>query len=347
MQVFSVAVVGLVIVSSAILWRLAWERGRAGLPLLPSTVRPLAPWGLLDLGLAAFIWLVVNLAVMEAASRTMDTLNGKNLLEMDPEIQQQYLLLSSAATLVVCLLVAGTLWLRHRVTWRELGWDPRLLASDLVTGAKAFAMLAPVVYGLQILLTQFVESKHPVIEQLKLDPSPQFFLVAGFAAVIVAPLAEVFLFRVLLQGWLERAFARPGSSTDQIMLGGRPKETGATSDDGNPANSSNSAIEKNVPKPSDDNPYSPPVSVSHSGEFAETNSTSETAPSFRAMPILGSSLCFALSHWSHGPDPIPLFVLAVGLGYLYQRTGRLAPCVMLHFLLNLCSLAALWTLVAQ
>jgi membrane protease YdiL (CAAX protease family) len=46
-------------------------------------------------------------------------------------------------------------------------------------------------------------------------------------------------------------------------------------------------------------------------------------------------------HASHGPDPVPLFVLALGLGYLYQRTHRLLPCVVVHLLLNLCSLGAL------
>ena len=50
---------------------------------------------------------------------------------------------------------------------------------------------------------------------------------------------------------------------------------------------------------------------------------------------------FALAHWSHGLDPIPLFLLAIGLGYLYQRTHRIVPCIVLHFLLNLCSLVAL------
>jgi membrane protease YdiL (CAAX protease family) len=51
---------------------------------------------------------------------------------------------------------------------------------------------------------------------------------------------------------------------------------------------------------------------------------------------------FAGAHWSHGPDPIPLFFFALVLGYLYQRTRRILPCVVVHFLLNSCSLAALW-----
>jgi membrane protease YdiL (CAAX protease family) len=57
--------------------------------------------------------------------------------------------------------------------------------------------------------------------------------------------------------------------------------------------------------------------------------------------VLLSAALFAGLHWSHGPDPIPLFVLAVGLGYLYQQTHRFLPCVVVHFLLNGCTMAIL------
>jgi membrane protease YdiL (CAAX protease family) len=42
------------------------------------------------------------------------------------------------------------------------------------------------------------------------------------------------------------------------------------------------------------------------------------------------------------PDPIPLFFFAVVLGLLYQRTHRLVPSIVLHALLNFCSLAVFW-----
>jgi hypothetical protein len=58
-------------------------------------------------------------------------------------------------------------------------------------------------------------------------------------------------------------------------------------------------------------------------------------------PVIISSIVFALMHWSHGPDPIPLFLLALGLGFIYRQTHRILPCIIVHFLLNLCSLTAL------
>ena len=42
------------------------------------------------------------------------------------------------------------------------------------------------------------------------------------------------------------------------------------------------------------------------------------------------------------PDPIPLFVLAIGLGVLFARTRRLAPCIVLHAALNAVGLGLAW-----
>jgi len=59
-------------------------------------------------------------------------------------------------------------------------------------------------------------------------------------------------------------------------------------------------------------------------------------------PILVSSFLFALLHLSHGPAAVALFFFAVGLGWLYQRTHRIVPCITAHLLLNGCSLALLF-----
>ena len=50
----------------------------------------------------------------------------------------------------------------------------------------------------------------------------------------------------------------------------------------------------------------------------------------------------AAVHVNHGPAAAALFVFAVGLGWTYQRTHRIIPCVIAHLLLNACSLALLF-----
>jgi membrane protease YdiL (CAAX protease family) len=48
-----------------------------------------------------------------------------------------------------------------------------------------------------------------------------------------------------------------------------------------------------------------------------------------------------LAHYGQGLAPIPLFVLAIGLGYIYEKTGRLWPCIVVHGLLNLLTFVVL------
>ena len=52
------------------------------------------------------------------------------------------------------------------------------------------------------------------------------------------------------------------------------------------------------------------------------------------LTIFGSAMVFALAHSVMWPDPIPLFVLGLVLGWLAQRTQNLLPGIVLHALFN-------------
>ncbi len=60
-----------------------------------------------------------------------------------------------------------------------------------------------------------------------------------------------------------------------------------------------------------------------------------------------SSALFALCHYGQGLAPISLFFLALVLGYLYQRTHRLWPSLVVHMLLNGGSIVILWLTVGS
>jgi membrane protease YdiL (CAAX protease family) len=59
-------------------------------------------------------------------------------------------------------------------------------------------------------------------------------------------------------------------------------------------------------------------------------------------PIVLSALLFALMHLGQGAAPIPLFLFAIVLGYLYQRTHRIWPSMVAHLLLNAATIFILW-----
>jgi membrane protease YdiL (CAAX protease family) len=120
------------------------------------------------------------------------------------------------------------------------------------------------------------------------------------AAVVSAPIVEEFLFRGIVQGWMERILVDHPVPAEIAM----PTEAASTSAD-----------------ESQQIPASTPVEAANAGR-----------PSW--APIVCSSLLFAFAHIGHGPDPIPIFFLALGLGYLYRQTHRIWPGVVVHLLLN-------------
>lgn len=65
------------------------------------------------------------------------------------------------------------------------------------------------------------------------------------------------------------------------------------------------------------------------------------------VAITISSLLFAAAHIGQGAAPVPLFILAMALGFIYRRTGSITACIVVHFLLNAytlgqATLVALW-----
>jgi membrane protease YdiL (CAAX protease family) len=60
------------------------------------------------------------------------------------------------------------------------------------------------------------------------------------------------------------------------------------------------------------------------------------------LPIAISAVLFASAHAGTWPDPVPLFMLALVLGYVYRQTHRLWPSVVLHMIFNGLALAMVW-----
>lgn len=276
-----------------------------GKPLIEFSPRNAVPWTILEILGVVIVYLLVSGLFVAALHFGMDS--GDASLQSLQTVQDRQIAIgaSTVATLLSASLMAVLLILSSHATLTDLGLGPKAfqqILPDLQLGFLVFSMLAPIVFGLQNLFVEVLDyrSAHPLIVQIEETKDPLLFLLVTIAAVITAPIAEEFVFRVILQGWLERLClpklapeVEPTDGTTEFHPTGLPTQ---------------------LP--------TPPQQLA-SPKLLEN-----------AIPILVSALIFALLHYSHGPDWVPLTVLALGLGYVYQRTHRILPVIFIHFLLN-------------
>jgi membrane protease YdiL (CAAX protease family) len=324
--------VSLLLLASFVAWVFALGRYWARKPLLAYEPRKAAPWSLFDI----FLMIVCLFALYSMSASILGGLelvsvkasDGEQTEVADLVLLSPALVLNGVASLLACGLGGLLIVLRTGARWgQDLGLTLRHAGRDIWYGVVAYALVAPVIMSIQVTLQHFYPSEHPLIESFRSDPKLSFYLVCVFTAAIVAPIMEEFLCRVLLQGWLERIFA--GTSLEQALFSTRQPEDSPVelALDVNPTQGDTS---HGVSKVEVDEQDGRPVPLA-----GGPNSL------LSFMPVIISSLVFAALHLGHGLDPIPLFVLAIWLGYLYQRTHRILPCIVLHFLVNAVSLAVL------
>jgi membrane protease YdiL (CAAX protease family) len=337
----------LVFVAGIRVWAEIVRRRRQGMPVVAYEPRRPVPWTAAEIALILAVYLLLQVAavpvvfglmglevrhVTEDGAESKDSTESKEIAEADETVEpkamdpQRYTAMLLANVLGNVLTAAATVaLLRLRAaptvpitlggrfvaalqpfsgaTWSDLGLS-RPTVHDLQLGLAAFAGAVIPVFGLQAVLVQFTEKRHPIVEMLEQHMNFGLMAVSVLSAVVVAPFVEELLFRVALQGWLERV---------QMLA-------------------KSNAIE-------------PVAATSEGAPMLEQQPTSSDR--LMPWPIVISSLTFALAHLGNGPDPIPLFFLALALGYLYQRTHRLWPSLVVHATLNSCSLLMLWLQTAR
>lgn len=287
-------------------WLATWPGGPAA-ALRYEPRRPV-PWGLIAAWPAA---LMVVLAIAAVAAPPQAT-------EAQAPATEAFLfnaLGGSLIFLVMLALLAAAIKIGLAATREDFGLprDVRQLLGDLRLGLlTALTCLAPV-YLVQLALVKGLgwEPHHPTLEQLLNDPDWRVMAAAFFAAVIVAPLFEEFIFRLLLQGALERLETERLSGWETTPSDSETVLSAASSE-GDSSGESRAG-----------------------GELS-----SDASREVLWSPILASSLAFGLAHFTHGPAPISLIVFAVVLGYVYQRTHRITPCIIAHAAFNALSLVA-------
>ncbi len=235
-----------------------------------------------------------------------------------------YLLLAAACmSILTAVYHANVVDLGLPLSWRQLRRDVKI-------GVVTFlAMLAPV-YTIQFFLTVIFEPEHvhPFIEELQTQHTPEVMLAALATVVVAAPLVEETTFRLIFQGWLERR--------EDIALGWRKRVAGPTVGPVGVAPADGESIvdeSSEAPTPATDDPAPPEMGVLRVLPYGWA-------------PVLASGALFAMAHVGHGVAPVSLFPLGVALGYVYQRTHRVAPSLVCHALFNGMSMLLLWLQLA-
>ena len=194
----------------------------------------------------------------------------------------------------------------------RLGLKLRRLPRGVLMGLVTLFVLYPMVLVISEVTTVTLhragwpEPKPNAVLELVTASHQRFVVVLGvIMAVLIAPFFEELAFRGFLQTVLSDLFAwtlRPSDAVPETAL---PVSNGESIPDG--------------------------VVLSYARKLPQRDP--EVPPIARWTAVFITAICFALVHVELAFMP-PLFLLAVGLGYLYERTGNLWATIATHSLFN-------------
>lgn len=174
-------------VSAVVAGRLA-GRLRRGLPVLDERPHPAAAWGGADVAMIAAVFVGLLVAV-------------GGVLGGEATLRQQ--LLADVITKVGGTAAGVALLRSGGASWAGLGFAGGRWSDDLRVGLGGLALVLAPLLGIAAILDRIVPYRHPVVDYLQTTRDPLAVALVVLAAVVVAPIAEEFFFRRVLQGWLE------------------------------------------------------------------------------------------------------------------------------------------------
>lgn len=331
---YDVAILGGIAAASLAGWVVLSMTRTPGEPWLKYEPRWSVPWGG-GIGTVAVVFVAISL---------LSASPPEPLADSAPVKIEPINIVQAIGNVVLLALVAG---LGVSAIRAATGAGPRdfglpssgaQLLGDVRLGLVAALLAMLPVYAVQIVFVNLtgVNESHELLETLMVNPTPEFLFIAFLNAVLIAPLLEEFLFRGLFQGWLEKV--------EDALLGWNTLATKTEARD---------ASDVRLDRGDSDNPFASPASppteldteILEITKLPEVDQESRRSlASFGGLPhgwapILGSSLLFAIAHFDQGTAPAPLFLFAVIVGYLYQRTHRITPGIVAHMAFNAASLA--------
>ncbi len=258
--------------------------------------------------------------------------------------------------------IAAILWIAQRAFVEPvgrpggLGWNWRRFGGGFWRGIAAYLLLLPVLIMVADMTSAVLKWQHapkppvhPLLTALASHPPLGFQIALILLACVSAPIGEELFFRGLLQSYLVQLFAwmgkaigasrePPASSTESMA----PPQSGAA--EGITMRPAAAEEEKSAaagdfssqtgPHPaviSADDATAPPF-------WREVKAPAPIRCRHRWAGILITAVIFAGVHMVMANGAIDwfpiLFLLGIGLGYLYERTGNLWADMTLHASFN-------------
>jgi membrane protease YdiL (CAAX protease family) len=269
-------------------------------PLLPPQRHRAVPWSFLHIALVVFVGELWR----EACAALFDP-PGKNL----------------KATLAAWpLQVASIIFLLRQYAGArlyQLGLSAHRLLKDLSAGFLFWLVLTPIVFGVYILVLVYEQPQLQELEKLlEQGPASPAWWLAALGVLILAPVLEELLFRGVIQRWMVES----PMAADLVLL---------------------IALLWAIVRGANLASWGPLLFLATVGPgylaFEYLMRPWLPRPG-AARAIYATSLLFAAGHAGAWPTPIPLFVLALGLGFLAYRTQTLIGPMLAHGLFNAVSL---------
>jgi membrane protease YdiL (CAAX protease family) len=209
----------------------------------------------------------------------------------------------------------------------QLGLTTRRLGRHLFVGLVGTLVLVPSVFGVYYLVTLLYRTlgagpaeEHPLTQVAQFGLSPVEWGLLVLSAVVAAPVLEELVFRGLLQPWF--ATRRAGGAAAMVLAflmalamrrteieAALPRGLGAVAGACVPAFFVLGLV---------------PVFL-----LVWWRSRTPVGPA-----VFGTAVLFSAFHSGVWPSPVPLLLLALGLGYLAYRARSLAAPMLIHALFN-------------
>ncbi len=173
--------------SLAVAWLIA-QRARRGLPAVDARPHNKVMWQGADVAAAVLSFLGFQILAAES---------------MPADASLQLRLAAGSTAMLSATAVSAAYLLARGAGWQSLGCELGRLRDDSRLALVGLALLLAPLLGLAAVLDRFVPYRHAIVDFLNAHRDPLSIGLVVFAAVVAAPVAEEFLFRRVLQGWLE------------------------------------------------------------------------------------------------------------------------------------------------